>query len=524
MKTLIPFLAALGLVSSSQAQQTFEKYYIGVGTATLTISEQASGNLFTGLSYQSGTSIMDPQGNVIHTHCYDLVPFLVLQSVRKHTDNEIYFAGGFVSDSCEVSPTLEIDPVIGKMDSMGNILAMHRYQLNAVTCSNTALDLQITSNANVITWGRYQTFFALRVDAAGAPLWSRQFPHRGSFGFIRELPGGDLLAGINMDTSGVCVARLDASGNFLWCKSYIRPKGVANDCLIESDSSFIITGYTDSIMPGAGPLPPGYHPKLFLMKLDGSGDIQWCRGYDSNYSWDVTNGSRIAPVQDGNYVILGNVGTQYGRRPFLMKTDLSGDTLWTRSAGVGGYTHGVVSLLAGADGGFYYDGIAEGNFWPALSAAYLFKTDSLGHLPCSETPPPPIIVSDLFPTDSSFTLTSVDGAVSFPITVPDAYYNPVVTYNGCTITSLQKPYLPNSTKPRIRPNPTTGHFTLQFADPLMAESYYSVYDSMGRLLYQRPLPRGQQTEEVDLSRYGKGAYVLKFTRPEGVCVERVVVE
>ncbi|MCB0778368.1 MAG: hypothetical protein KDC03_02290, partial [Flavobacteriales bacterium] len=30
------------------------------------------------------------------------------------------------------------------------------------------------------------------------------------------------------------------------------------------------------------------------------------------------------------------------------------------------------------------------------------------------------------------------------------------------------------------PNPTTGRFTMEFPDPLMAESYYSVYDVMGR--------------------------------------------
>ncbi len=43
----------------------------------------------------------------------------------------------------------------------------------------------------------------------------------------------------------------------------------------------------------------------------------------------------------------------------------------------------------------------------------------------------------------------------------------------------------------VRPNPNTGHFTLSFADPLMAESYYSVYDTMGKLLFQRPLPQGK---------------------------------
>ena len=79
-------------------------------------------------------------------------------------------------------------------------------------------------------------------------------------------------------------------------------------------------------------------------------------------------------------------------------------------------------------------------------------------------------------------------------------------------------------KPTIRPNPNTGRFTMEFPDPLMAESYYSVYDVMGRLLYQRPLPMGKKTEEIDLTRFGAGTYVLKLTDPEGACFERVVVE
>ncbi|HNU56873.1 MAG TPA: T9SS type A sorting domain-containing protein, partial [Flavobacteriales bacterium] len=69
-----------------------------------------------------------------------------------------------------------------------------------------------------------------------------------------------------------------------------------------------------------------------------------------------------------------------------------------------------------------------------------------------------------------------------------------------------------------------GRFTVQFADPLMAERYYSVYDAMGKLLLQRRLPPGATVEEVDLSRFGSGTYVIKFTSPDGVCHERVVVE
>ena len=528
MKKLTLLTAALILVFNSRAQQTFEKYYLATGTASMTLDELSDGNLFTGIAYQSGISLMDPQGNILQTHCYDLIPFLVLQSVRKHTDNEIRFVGGYLPGSCSVGSGTAANPVIGTMDSLGNILAINQYQLNAINCFNVASDLVITNDGGVVTWGRDQTPFALRVDAAGMPIWSKQFNHHGSFGFIQELPGGDLLAGLNMDTAGVVVARLDPNGNFLWCKSYMRPKGVVQGCLIESDSSMVIVGYTDSIAStnGFDPLPPDYHPKLFMMKLNGAGDVQWCKGYESEPKWYAREGLRMVKALDGNYLVLANIGVQdYNLpfRPFLMKTNQNGDTLWTRSAGVNGYTYLTVNLLAGTDGGFYYDGGADGNFGLWSSAAYLFKTDSLGHLPCSEAAPPPLAISDLFPVDSNFTLSSISGATAFPITVADAFYDPIVVYDGCTITSVIQPMRPDR-KFKVRPNPTTGLVTVEFADPLMAESYYSVYDAIGGLLYQRPLHAGATTEEIDLSRYGKGTYAIKLTDKEGVRFERVVLE
>ncbi len=518
MKTPILLYATFILCCSTQAQPTFEKYYLGVGTSTLALSEQSSGNLFTGIAYQSGNSIMDPLGNIIHTHCYDLIPFTVLQSVRKYTDNVFYFSAGLVVDSCITGQSAGVDPVIGKMDSLGNILAMHHYQLNAGTCYNGAWDLDVLSDGGAIAWGRpHESFFVLRVDPTGAPVWSKQFPHQGYFNFIRELPGGDFLAGINTDTADAVVARLDASGNFIWCKSYIRPNGAIRDCIIESDTSFVVMGFVDNNTPPSP--PPGYHPKMFMMKLSGSGDIQWCKGYShSSYLWD--GALKMAKLSDGNYAALGTLAG----RPLLMKTDQNGDTLWTRSAGVNGIAYGTVNLMAATDGGIYYDGGAFGDWGDGAGGVFLFKTDSLGHLPCSEAQAPPLSVSVLFPTDSSFVLTSVEGATAFPSTVADTNYPAVITYDGCTITSVQDPVHQHGIKPSIHPNPSTGHFTLEFPDPLTVDSFYSVYDATGRLLFQRPLSKSMEKVEIDLSGYGKGMYLIRFSDRDGVCAERVVVE
>jgi hypothetical protein len=528
MKKLILLFAVWVWGCDAQAQPTFEKYYLTGGTATLTLSEQSSGNLFTGIGY-SGISIIDPQGNIFYSHSFEGLPLTVVQTVRKHTDNEIFFAAGYLVDTCTTGQNIGVDPVIGKMDSLGDILAVHRYQLNAVTCSNTAQDLVITNDGGAIAWGRAESFFALKVDPAGLPLWSKQFPHHGSFGFIRELSNGDFLAGINMDTAGVVVARMDADGNFIWCKSYIRPRGVVQDCVIESDNSFIIIGYTDSIASTNvfDPMPSDYQPKLFMMKLDGMGEVQWCKGYRSEpRRWYVRFGLRIERTLDGNYVVLANTGGEVynsSYRPFLMKTDLNGDTLWTRSAGVYGYSYASVNLMASSDGGIYFDGGAYGSFGQSSSAAFLFKTDSSGHLPCSEQPPPPLTVSDLFPSDSSFTLTSVDGATAYPAFMQDTTYAAITVYDGCTdITAVAEHA--QARKTRVYPNPSTGRVTVEFTDPLTVDNFYSVYDATGKLLFQRPFAQSAEKVEIDLSRYGKGLYLIRFSDRDGVCSERVVVE
>ncbi|MBK7383839.1 MAG: T9SS type A sorting domain-containing protein [Flavobacteriales bacterium] len=407
------------------------------------------------------------------------------------------------------------------MDSLGNVTDARYYSMNAPSCGFLCRDLMVTSTNDVIAWGE-DLFFALRVDAAGDVQWAKWFGHReGGIRFFKELPGGDVIAGINMDTAGAVVARFDAAGNFLWCKSYIRPKGIVSDCLVESDDSFIITGYTDSLA-NSDMLPSEYHPKLFIMNLNGAGDVQWCKGYDNaQYLWYAWYAPRIVRALDGNYVVLGNLGYEgwnYPFRPFLMKTDHNGDTLWTRSAGRLNHSYVGLDLLSCADGGYAYtissyDGLGEG----------IFKTDSLGRLPCYNRWNQ-VVVADLFPVDSSFTLTSIDGAEAHPAYVTSVACDPTSLVPGCSTTMVPPVMQRGASTPLIRPNPNTGHFTIAFQDPLMAETYYSVYDALGKLLYQRPLAPGKTTEEVDLSRFGTGTYVIRCTDPGGVSYERVVVE
>lgn len=515
MRTPLLSIFAVVFMLRTQAQPDFEKIYLGGISYKFNLLELNSRNIFTGMG---GAALLDSDGNIMHASYYPVGLFLAMQSVRYVSDNEYYFVTGYHDGECSSNSgtTALIHPAIGKMDSLGDVLALSYYALNAESCWNLAADLEITADKSIITWGRDQTFFAMKVDSTLQHVWSKTIGHAGGFRFIKELPGGDLLAGFDMDTAGASVARLDADGNFLWCKSYMRPAGKIHDAVIESDDSFIITGYTESV-----------HPKLFMLKLDGAGDVQWCKGYDSAPDgWYAQQWSRIEKTSDGDYAVLATLGQSafpYFYRPFLMRTDENGDTLWTRSVGDEDYVYYTRDLLVSSDGGFLFSGGVWGDL-PENNTGlpYIFKADSQGHFSCSEQARP-VQVLDLFPTDSSFTLTSIDGATMIPSFVNDTVFNSIAVYNACDIITGVAPDVWRPKSLRVRPNPSAGRFTVQFADPLLAESYYSVYDAMGRLLYQRPLSQGQEAEEVDLSRYGQGTYLIKFTDRTGVCYERVVV-
>ncbi|MCB0769696.1 MAG: T9SS type A sorting domain-containing protein [Flavobacteriales bacterium] len=515
------------------AQPTFQHVFRGGLMPKANLHEFPNGNIHFGFSGALGISILAPDGAFMHIRSYSLDTLWGFRSIRPYQDSVFYFSSAYRKDQCGSNSGSKYEyPTLGRMDSQGNILWAKHYVFEDQPCLMSAGDLSITRTQEIITWGtRDKGFFAILTDSTGEPGWAKRFPNQGGFHFIKELPGGDLIAGISMDTAGATVARMTADGEFLWCKSYIRPRGMIHDVLIESDSSFVVTGYTDSTSStnGFAPNPASFQPKLFMMKLNGTGAVQWCRGYDSApYYWYTHKPSHARRTLDGNYAVVAGLavpGYHQPYRPFLMKTDLNGDTLWTGSVGRIGYSYYPLSLLEYSDGGYMMAGMVFGNLPGGNSGLpFLIKSDQFGDFGCYDRYHA-VEVVDLFPTDSSFTLTPIDGVTVHPVFVRDSVPPVPTIYDFCN--GFSTGLLPSASKARrpvIRPNPTTGHFTVEFPDPLMAQSYYSVFDSMGRLLYQRPLPTGATLEEVDLSRFGRGTYTIRFTSPEGVQHERVVLE
>jgi len=166
----------------------------------------------------------------------------------------------------------------------------------------------------------------------------------------------------------VGLLKTDSDGNTLWTRTYggsSDEKGYSAQ--LTSDGGYIIAGYTGSF--GAG------RSDVYLLKTDSSGDTLWtrtCGGSDSDCGYSVQQTS------DGGYIIAGETES-FGAGDddvYLVKTDSDGDTLWTRSYGGSGYDRGR-SVQQTSDGGYIIAGYTN-SFGAGNTDVWLLRTDSSG--------------------------------------------------------------------------------------------------------------------------------------------------
>jgi hypothetical protein len=217
--------------------------------------------------------------------------------------------------------------------------------------------------------------YLIKTDANGDTLWTRTLggtdEDRG-FSVQQTSDGGYVVTGYTWSfgagNTDVYLVKTDANGDTLWTRTY---GGVLADvgCSVQqtADSGYVIAGYTYSF--GAG------GRDAYLIKTDASGDTLWTKTYGDTL-YDLA--SSVQQTSDGGYVFTGFTGSRGvgDRQVYIVKTDASGDTVWTRAYGGPSMDEGDDVRLTD-DGGYVVAGYTL-SFGAGGRDFYLVKTDSNG--------------------------------------------------------------------------------------------------------------------------------------------------
>ena len=180
--------------------------------------------------------------------------------------------------------------------------------------------------------------YLLKIDSLGVIDWVKTYAisyFDGVNSVDQTFDGGYIFAGSN-NLGFLHLFKVDANGNSLWIKQFKGPSSDPLDAYSVCqtlDSGFIMTGRVFR----------NYTPVILLIKTDVNGDSVWTKEY-SNPNYYPSNemiGNDVSQTDDGGYIVAGSaefpVSPPFSSVTFtdinIIRTNNFGDTLWTKVFG-----------------------------------------------------------------------------------------------------------------------------------------------------------------------------------------------
>lgn len=214
-----------------------------------------------------------------------------------------------------------------------------------------------------------------KTDSMGVSLWQKTFGGiniEQGFSITQTTDTGLVIAGytnsFGLGGYDMYVIKTDKSGNVLWTKTYGGTNwDFAYSIQQTADGGFIVAGGTYSF--GAG------DEDMFLVKTDSNGDTLWTKSYGGLYEDEA---SSVVQTSDGGYILTGHTksfGDTNGDI-YTVKTDNNGDTLWTKKLSFPGVDK-ATQIIQTIDGGYISTGLSE-DILVGRNDAFIVKTDMSG--------------------------------------------------------------------------------------------------------------------------------------------------
>ncbi len=367
------------------------------------------------------------------------------------------------------------------------------------------ISAQQTSDGGYILCGGYSglsndSLALIKTDPSGIVVWNKRFSgsiDREVGQFVRETTDGGFIA-VGFTGSGfatdIYFLKTDNNGNELWSKVYNstgREYGVG--VRQTSDGGYAIIGETNSKGNGG--------KDLYLLKTNSTGDTIWSKTFGTS-SDEI--GRSLYITSDGGYILLGYQDSTGGNL-FLVKTDALGNEQWHKYYGGTGWDMGH-SVQQTSDGGYVLAGRKE-DLGLNTNDMYCIKTDNVGIVQWEYTYPKGFI-SDANSVEQTF-----DGGYILLGSTTDTIggifdsdmYLVKIGSNG--VLSI----LENSTQINITtyPNPFNEYTTIEFENPNNNEFKLRIFNLQGQLVQTIDAFRNNQVR-IDGNNLGNGIYFYQL--------------
>jgi len=525
-----------------------------------------------------------------------------VQSISLDSLGNIYTIGIF-QETVDFDPGMEtaslsssggFDVFVQKMDASGNFIwaksfgSAHDDYGRAISVDGSGnvyiagsfygtIDFDPGEDISNLTSTDNNNIFVQKMDSSGNFLWARSFGNtnydknisicadasgnvytRGDFGGVADFdPGVETSNLTSLGDWDIFVQKMDASGNFLWARSF----GSSHDDSAHS-MGIDISGNVYTVGNFYGTLD--FDPEdgtaeftsigsydAFVQKMDPSGHFLWAKtfggsGYDHGQSISVDSFGNVYSIGHFQNTIdfdtgagLTNLTSSGGYDVFVQKMDDSGNILWAKS--YGGTAHDYAySISVDSLGNVYSTGTFSGivDFDPGAGTTNIFSSNSS------------IFVQKLDASGNFLWAKSFGGSLSnsgrsnvadnsghvytigiFASTVdfdPDAGVTYLASNGGYDIfvhkigqPTIDVTHWRDNGNCSVYPNPTQGNVEITLGS-IVQDVELMLTDIQGRVIYTRNYPSLFKTN-IELPE-AKGVYVLKLRAQDSTSTLRLVKE
>jgi hypothetical protein len=522
MNKILPAVLLL-FFNSAFGQSTFQRAYGGTGNDKgLSVQQTTDGGfIMVGYTESFGAGSSDvylvrtkPNGDTLWTKTYGGTGYDACYCVQQTTDGG-YILTGYTRSFALAMP----DVYLIKTDAAGDTLWTKTY---GGANDDGGYAVRQTTDGGYVIAGYTSSFgsgmddvYLIKTTAAGDTLWTKAYggiSEEDGWSVEQTTDGGYIISGstytFGAGSSDVYLIKTTAAGDTLWTRTF----GGANYdegywVQQTTDGGYIVTGYTASF--GAGSYD------VYLIRTNSGGDTLWTKTYGGT---GVDEGESVQQTTDGGYIIAGTTYS-FGAGSYdiyLIKTDSSGDTLWTKTYG-GTLEDDAWSAQQTADSGYIVTGPAY-SFGVGSADAYLIKTDANGNSDCNERNAATIVITP--PTIVGSTATVVSSTNTIVKTPATIVGNGGVVTAPCSVgvSEIQ----PQQSSISIYPNPAHDNFTITINEELGIGKWdLGIYDVTGRVVHEQKIHSQLSTVNCQLN---AGIYFVKVTAGKRVYAGKLVVE